>query len=784
MSYSSFVVCNIHLLPHFQSSSTMATSDCTSDNATSDRTSVNATSDCTSVNATSDHTSVDATSDHTSVDATSDHTSVDATSDHTSVDATSVDATLDRTSVDATLDRTSVDATLDRTSVDATLDRTSADATLDHTSADATLDHTSADATLDHTSADATCEHNSDPTSDYTSVTATSSASDPTPGRTFFTATSGHTSFKATPCHTPAISDQSIEPSNGIVSERSFSTTPGHEISSNLSDSLEAIQKGMSLPCHWVRQFVTPFNKLHVCKLNCTPSSSKQPLAVTHCLTIQSDLTWSLFVHNQPVTPENCPLVANIPAQVTAETMAMLIKLSDQLNVCPGQPDDNFVELARLKKGVLADRHEQPVARLDDYAPVSFKGRTYSRTVRPVKCELLVRSGKCAVCKKYRNTLRVISNRYKSRSLQNLSDSSSHSNFKCLTTPEKKARMTNLKKRAHNAEKEVKKLQAKIQQLTDKCGENVDKQLHNDLVSVMKENSKHVSEVYPEGTFANVFWNEQLKAALVKDSRQMRWHPLIIRWCLNLKLLSSSAYHATRTAGFVKLPSERTLRDYTHYFKHQAGYQVEVLKQLQKESKVKELPNIKKFCGLIIDEMKIREGLVYDKYTGEVSGFCNIGEINNELLELERRCQGERETPAVAKHMLVVMLRGVFFKLDFPLAHFSCTDLTGDQIFPIVWDGVRLVESIDLKVLFITADGASSNRRFFRMHKGCSGTPTTSTTESEVEHSDVVYRTKNRYASDEDRWLYFISDPPHLIKTTRNCLYHSAFGGTRLMTVS
>ena len=71
-----------------------------------------------------------------------------------------------------------------------------------------------------------------------------------------------------------------------------------------------------------------------------------------------------------------------------------------------------------------------------------------------------------------------------------------------------------------------------------------------------------------------------------------------------MKLLSSSAYHATRTAGFIKLPSERTLRDYTHYFKQKAGYQVEVLKQLQEESKVDELPGNKQFCGIIIDEMK------------------------------------------------------------------------------------------------------------------------------------------------------------------------------------
>ena len=206
--------------------------------------------------------------------------------------------------------------------------------------------------------------------------------------------------------------------------------------------------------------------------------------------------------------------------------------------------------------------------------------------------------------------------------------------------------MKNLRNRVRVVEKEVKKLPAKIQELTEKRGECVDGQLRSDLVTVMKENSKHVDEVYPEGSFSNLFWKEQLKAATSKDQRQMRWHPLIIRWCINLKLMSSAAYHATRTAGFVKLPSERTLRDYANYFKHQAGYQVEVLKQLQKESKVDDLPDNKALCGVVIYEMKIREGLVYDKHTGNIllDSACLMISITSFLhsknnARMKMRCQ-------------------------------------------------------------------------------------------------------------------------------------------------
>lgn len=61
-----------------------------------------------------------------------------------------------------------------------------------------------------------------------------------------------------------------------------------------------------------------------------------------------------------------------------------------------------------------------------------------------------------------------------------------------------------------------------------------------------------------------LLWEEQLKAATSKDSRSMRWHPMLINWHLNLKLISSASYHALRTSGFKRLPSERTLRDYSN----------------------------------------------------------------------------------------------------------------------------------------------------------------------------------------------------------------------------
>ena len=90
---------------------------------------------------------------------------------------------------------------------------------------------------------------------------------------------------------------------------------------------------------------------------------------------------------------------------------------------------------------------------------------------------------------------------------------------------------------------------------------------------------------------------------------------------------------------------------------------------------------------------------------------------------------------------------------------------------PIFWQAIKYLERINLKVIAATADGASQNRKFFKMHKYLCG-------DSEA---DVIYRTKNIHTK-EMHFIYFFADAPHLVKTVRNCLYHSGSGrGTRYM---
>ena len=96
----------------------------------------------------------------------------------------------------------------------------------------------------------------------------------------------------------------------------------------------------------------------------------------------------------------------------------------------------------------------------------------------------------------------------------------------------------------------------------------------------------------------------------------MRWHPMIIKWCIVLKSKSSSTYDALRKSGFVTLPSERTLFDYTNYIQKGCGFQSDTLTMLYKE--------ISKTSHLAVS-LKL-------KTRGENRG-CGVWKINNSALK-------------------------------------------------------------------------------------------------------------------------------------------------------
>ena len=88
-----------------------------------------------------------------------------------------------------------------------------------------------------------------------------------------------------------------------------------------------------------------------------------------------------------------------------------------------------------------------------------------------------------------------------------------------------------------------------------------------------------------------------------------------------------------------------------------------------------------------------------------------------------------------------------------------------------MWRAIRLLQIAGLQVISVVADGASTNRKFFKLH--CI---------DKYKKCGVTYLAPNICCFPGDK-VYFVADPPHLLKTIRNAWYNSQSKKARHLTM-
>ena len=191
----------------------------------------------------------------------------------------------------------------------------------------------------------------------------------------------------------------------------------------------------------------------------------------------------------------------------------------------------------------------------------------WNNSIRHVACELLIPQGvRCQRCMKYRGCLRVMTRRLGMRS-SGRTDPQSCTPYSVLTSEEMHRRMTNLHTSLRNIRKKSDRLKEKLDRIVEKSGIQVSKGMSNDLRAIMEDEGRKAMESEHTTHFQRVFWQQQLLASSKNNACGMRWHPYMIKWCIYLRAHSQGAYETLRQSGCISLPSQRTLRDYTHHFK-------------------------------------------------------------------------------------------------------------------------------------------------------------------------------------------------------------------------
>ena len=263
-------------------------------------------------------------------------------------------------------------------------------------------------------------------------------------------------------------------------------------------------------------------------------------------------------------------------------------------------------------------------------------------TIRHVECEVLLTAGSkqqqcCRACCRHRGSLRSLLSRRKVASPKTTTLAHSHTNDRYLSTPKRKEKVKRQRVNLKEQRRRIRKLKRTVKKLT-RDGMMVDNATHEDLVTIMEENVKEVASKYPEKSFPRLFWSQQLQAAKQKNSKSMKWHPVMVRWCIYLRHISGKGYNQLRDSGCLSLPSQRSLRDYTYYNRPCTGFSTGTDEELLRLLESKGYEEWQRMVLLLIDEMYIKEDIVYNKHTGRIVGFTDLGDVNNHLLRQDYFC--------------------------------------------------------------------------------------------------------------------------------------------------
>ena len=439
---------------------------------------------------------------------------------------------------------------------------------------------------------------------------------------------------------------------------------------------------------------------------------------------IGEDMCAKLFIHGLQAT--------KTPLEV--KSLRAYLNEVSQSSECPGVTEASLQDYAPLP-GPATAFYRYIINKRGD------TGTSHTSTVRAADCTLITEPTNL-VCSKCREVRRKLEARQKHQTVA--ASKPLHPNTPLRHVANTK--LANAEKQLRRKENELQREIAKMKEELEVDAVEVPEGLHNELKQAVEQGNI-------TNPMAELFWKEQLKAFKTAD-HGIRWHPMMIRLAILLRCQSPAAYATLRDTGVLKLPGDSTLKDYTSAIHPKEGFNPSVHEELH--NMTKDLPDHKRYVVLLHDEMTIKHDLVYDRRSGEIVGF-----INPE--------QWEGKGDNLATHVLVFMVVGVNTSLKMSLGFFSTRTVTADALYPLLWQAVGYLEhSCGLKVIASTSDKATPNQRLYRL---------------QGQGEDVCYKAVNLYSM--DRYLYFFSDAPHLMKTVRNNLASSGSGkNTRLLSVS
>ena len=499
-----------------------------------------------------------------------------------------------------------------------------------------------------------------------------------------------------------------------------------------------------TLPSSWIP--VADWSGLHIIQLY-----ARSPKAIQKEMFMGFDALEEIFVHLSPINLSSVILEAVSPCCTKLDEGTIQESCTRGLNIMK----------KLLQFTVCCEANDEQTKHLwsgmsDAYVDNLFKGNNFQTTCRSTSCDRLVPVG--GKQKRRGRGSKLLNNLRRKKLHLTPEDGSSVSAgpFRYMTNEERFLKLYQLRDEINKKDKQIAYLKKKLQKLSEDEGVDVDSNLSDDLTDILSR-----SDLSP---MQKIFFEEQVKQSQHANSKSHRWHPTMIRLALHLQLKSRSAYEALRDSGAVKLPTSRTLFNYSHAFDSTPGVNVSMVQIVAVHVATLKLHQ---HVNVIADEMHVSRNLVHRQSDGKLIGYVHhMEDLEKEIARFEECLRDD--PPSVKLHLgnsiLAFMAQGKTSNVKHVVAAYPCNQSTKDMLYTRTWHVISRLERAGVKVLSCTSDGCSVNRAFIAMHE-----PITTT------ESGVIFDTFN-FCSKDERALYFVADVAHVLRTTRNCFYNSVTG--------
>lgn len=274
---------------------------------------------------------------------------------------------------------------------------------------------------------------------------------------------------------------------------------------------------------------------------------------------------------------------------------------------------------------------------------------------------------------------------------------------------------------------------------------------------IEKTEEEQIRELMPSATEAMItLIMSQVSNSKHSNATQNRWERSIVNECMNWYTRSPLSYIQLRQSGLLLLPSPSMLILYKNSIAHSPGLSRDIFCWMDQEANRMNMPDSGRTGGILLDEMSIQQKIELSKHgtSIEMVGFVDMGSESENLSAI----RAGKKSKKMGSHILQFMFQGIS-GFRFPFAHFVSDQVNAGDLYIHVWDSVNKLSQFGFETLYISMDGAVSNRSFMKLHF--------------PEGTIIEKRFKAPMPCNFTKEMIFFMDPSHTFKKIRNNIMKS-----------